>query len=173
MDDPFAAMPHDPRDPAHADLRSSERDRDAVLRALGEAYAEGRLDRDEHDERADRVQRSRTLGELPAVVADLLPRADLARRPAPGAAAPAADLLAEAERRYDRERRQAVWSAFSASLVCLVVWLVTGYGFFWPAFVILGTGLNAGRVVFQRDDIVADHVASLEARAAERDATDE
>ena len=70
MEDPFEAMPHDPRDPALADLRSSERDRDAVLRALGEAYAEGRLDRDEHDERVEQVQRSRTLGELPPVVAD-------------------------------------------------------------------------------------------------------
>ncbi len=172
MEDPFAQMALDPREAAHADLRSSALDRDAVLRALGEAYAEGRLDRTEHDERSERVQRSRTLGELPPVLSDLLPRGGPAPRAPAGAVAPAGELRRQAEEHYQRERRQAVWSALSATLVCVAIWLLTGgaSAFFWPAFVILGTGLNAGRVVFQRDDIVADHVRSLERKQAKAEA---
>ena len=38
---------HDPRDPAYAGMRASDRDRAVVHDALSEAYAEGRIDRDE------------------------------------------------------------------------------------------------------------------------------
>ena len=48
-------------------------DRDIVLRALADAYAEGRLDRSEYDERAETVTAAKTLGELPVVLDDLVP----------------------------------------------------------------------------------------------------
>ena len=47
-------------------------------RVLAEAFADGRLDRQEFDERSDAVGAIRTLGELPGVIADLVP---LQRRP--------------------------------------------------------------------------------------------
>ena len=54
-------------------MRASDADRDIVLRALGEAYAEGRIDRGEYDERADAVHTAKTLGELPGLLDDLVP----------------------------------------------------------------------------------------------------
>src|SRR5687767_7685509 len=63
----------DPRDPAHAGLRAADADRDVVRRVLGDAYAEGKLDREEFDERTDVVATSRTLGQLPAIIDDLVP----------------------------------------------------------------------------------------------------
>ena len=41
----------DPRDPAHAGLRASDADRERIQRVLADAFADGRLDREEHDER--------------------------------------------------------------------------------------------------------------------------
>ena len=64
---------HDPRSPEFAPMRASDADRDIVLRTLGEAYAEGRIDRAEYDERADAVHGAKTLGELPGLLDDLVP----------------------------------------------------------------------------------------------------
>ncbi|MFA1544727.1 DUF1707 domain-containing protein [Actinomadura chokoriensis] len=52
-------------------LRASDRDRDEMLVRLHTAFAEGRLDEPELDERIDRVLAARTHGELGAVAADL------------------------------------------------------------------------------------------------------
>ncbi len=54
-------------------LRASNSDRERVLKVLREAAADGRLDLDEFQERSDRAQEARTLGELPPLTADLLP----------------------------------------------------------------------------------------------------
>ena len=54
-------------------MRASDADRDIVLRTLADAYAEGRLDPVEYDERADAVTSAKTLGELPVVLGDLVP----------------------------------------------------------------------------------------------------
>ncbi|MFY7067569.1 DUF1707 SHOCT-like domain-containing protein [Nocardiopsis changdeensis] len=70
-----------PPDPGR--MRASDADRDAVAHRLQEAFAEGRLDPDEHSERLDAVYRAKTLGELVPLTEDL--------PAAPGpAAAPAA-----------------------------------------------------------------------------------
>lgn len=58
-------------------MRASDADRDIVLRTLADAYAEGRLDRSEYDERADAVTAAKTLGELPVVLDDLVPMTGL------------------------------------------------------------------------------------------------
>nr|WP_246405176.1 DUF1707 domain-containing protein [Nocardiopsis algeriensis] len=54
-------------------LRASDSDRERVLKVLREAASDGRIDLEEFDERCSVVQSARTLGELPAVTADLLP----------------------------------------------------------------------------------------------------
>ncbi|MDA0566003.1 DUF1707 domain-containing protein [Streptomonospora sp. S1-112] len=59
--------------PTPARLRASNADRERVVEALRAAAADGRLDLAEFEERVDRVYRARTLGELPAALADLLP----------------------------------------------------------------------------------------------------
>ena len=73
-------------------IRASDADRDRITARLQEHFAEGRLTRDELDERVTTVLRAKTFGELRPVLADLpepvpAPRAALpqpAGRPWPG-----------------------------------------------------------------------------------------
>ncbi|HQR28735.1 MAG TPA: DUF1707 domain-containing protein [Nocardioides sp.] len=151
----WASFPQDPTDPRNAGLRASDADRERVHRVLGDAYAEGRLDRAEFDERTDAAGRARTLGELPALVSDLL---------ATTAGSSGTALADRAVAAYRRARREAVWGFVSASLICWVIWAVTSGldSFPWPVFVMLGTGLNLGRVVFMRQDMIAEETRKLE-----------
>src|SRR6185295_13720980 len=71
--DLWASFQHDPRDPAVAPLRASDADRNVVHGVLTEAFADGRLDREEYDERTAAALRARTLGQLPPLVVDLVP----------------------------------------------------------------------------------------------------
>lgn len=58
---------------AGGNLRASDADRDAVATVLSTAFAEGRITRDEHDERLDRVMTARTFDDLVPITADLVP----------------------------------------------------------------------------------------------------
>ena len=75
----------------------------------------------------------------------------------------------EAARAYVQSRRQAIWGFLSASLICWVIWLASSFGgdgfnaqFPWPLFVMLGTGLNAGRVAWHKDEIIEEETRRLE-----------
>ena len=149
---------HDPRIPANATMRASDRDRGVIESVLADAFAEGRLTHAEYDERSDAALASRTLGDLLPLVADL-----------PVARAPRSSIPEAAERAYVQARRQAVWGFLSASLICWVIWVATSFddggfaaGFPWPLFVMLGTGLNAGRVAWQKDEIIEEETRRLE-----------
>ncbi len=165
MGDLWSEFEHDPRDPSYTSLRASDRDRDVVLRVLGDAYADGRLTREEYDDRADSVASARTLGELPQLLSDLLPSAALAPRPA-GAVA-SADFRTQALEKYAKDRREAAWTMLYATGICVVIWLATSgvNGFPWPLFVLGGTALNLGRLMFMKQDIVNDRIRTLERRA--------
>ena len=62
---------HDPAARGYGHLRASTGDRERAIDVLKAAFAEGRLDRDEFDERVGGVQQSRTYAELGALTADL------------------------------------------------------------------------------------------------------
>jgi hypothetical protein len=147
----WSQFDHDPRIPANTGMRASDRDRAVIESVLADAFAEGRLTRSEYDERADAALASRTLGDLIPLVDDL-----------PVARAPRSAIPEEAARAYVQTRRQAVWSFLSVSLICWVIWLFTGHDFPWPLFVMLGTGLNAARVAWQKDEIIAEETRRLE-----------
>ena len=158
---PWEEFERDPRSPDLAPLRASDRDRDLALRILSEAYAEGRLARDEFDERADAVTAARTLGDLPAQLVDLVPATSL--RPGAGLD----HHRQRAVEKYQRERREAIWTFLSVSTICWVIWAVVMLGDFpWPLFPMIFTGLNAGRVIFQRDDIISGDIRRRERREA-------
>jgi hypothetical protein len=70
-------------------MRASDADRDRVAEALREAYAEGRLDVEEHNERIERAYLAKTLGELTPLLADLPQRHTMAAPGGPKAAMPA------------------------------------------------------------------------------------
>ena len=85
-------------------LRAGDRDRDIVRDAISEAYADGRLTREEMDARLTQVLEAKLLGDLLPIVADLMPTPETASRQALAHAGPSEiDRLALA--RY-RERRR-------------------------------------------------------------------
>jgi hypothetical protein len=53
-------------------LRASDADRDQVATVLSTAYAEGRLTREEHDERIDQLMAAKTFDELIPITRDLV-----------------------------------------------------------------------------------------------------
>jgi hypothetical protein len=158
---------HDPRQPEHARLRASDRDRDVISDVLGTAYAEGRLTPAELDERSDAVAQARTLSELPAIIDDLV-------APSPTTSThlvPSSPAHREvAERRYRRLRLATQIVFLVPTLICWVVWLSVllggvGTPFPWPIFPMLGTSIPLVVVVASRKEIIA----GSEARLARRD----
>ena len=57
---------------AGGNLRASDADREQVATVLSTAYAEGRLTREEHDERLDQVLRAKTFDDLIPITQDLV-----------------------------------------------------------------------------------------------------
>jgi len=169
-DDLWGSFALDPRDPAFAGLRASDNDREVVRGLLSAAYADGRLDREEFDERSDRVTSARLLGDLPSIVDDLVlvaPAPSTGRSLAVPSPAASADLAARARRRYESDRREALLGFLGPSLICLVVWSIVMYGeFFWPGFVIAGTGINLVQTLVRRQDITEGHLRRLEKKQA-------
>jgi hypothetical protein len=62
-------------------MRAADRDREETVEILRRAYAEGRLNYMELDERADAVFRARTYGELRYLTADIPPPRSVAPLP--------------------------------------------------------------------------------------------
>jgi hypothetical protein len=135
-------------------MRASDADRDIVLRTLGEAYAEGRIDRSEYDERADVVTSAKTLGELPGVLEDLVPSTALL----PGSRYGALDTRSVEEQavaRWEKSRRDAVMGFLIPTVVCWVIWLVTmPGGFLWPVFPTIGSAIPMITMTVQRKDMI-------------------
>ena len=160
---PWDEFTLDPRRLDAAHLRASDRDREVVHRVLSEGYAEGRLTKDEHDERCTRAGSAKTLGELPAIIADLVPSVV---RSAP------ADLHAQAVDWWQSQRRQALYGLFlGPSLVCWVIWLLTSWDggsfdpyFPWPIFVSLAALMRLSQLTMNKRDLIAREQAKLEKR---------
>jgi Domain of unknown function (DUF1707) len=109
-------------DPA---LRVADADRERVAERLRRAAGEGRLAPEELEERLEMAFAARTEGDLAPLVADL--PAEPPPRPRPVRAG------------GDGERR-----AFVATSILLVaIWALTGAGYFWPVWPILGWSMFA------------------------------
>jgi uncharacterized protein DUF1707 len=161
---PWDEFTLDPRRPDAAGLRASDRDREVVHGVLAEGYAEGRITKDEYDERAGRTTAAKTLGELPAIILDLVPSV---RRTAP------ADLHAQAVDWWHSQRNKAlVGLLLGPSLICWVIWGVMGAGegdgwspgFPWPVFVSLVALLRLGQLMANKRELIAREQARLEKR---------
>jgi hypothetical protein len=174
---PWGRFTLDPRRPEAAGLRASDRDRDVVLEVLTEGYAEGRLTREEYDERATATSSAKTLGDLRAMIRDLVPDRPVARV----TGWDAEDLHRQAVERWAAQRRQAFTAFLLPTLVCWAIWLMAGLGehgagshiFPWPAFVTLGTGGGLARVLANKRELIAQHerrLAKRQRRELERDA---
>ena len=137
-----------------------------VLDVLAEGYADGRLDKEEYDDRAERTARAKTLGELPDLIADLVPVSWVR---------PPDELHQQAVEAWRRQRRRALAGLLGgASLICWVIWIATSFSdggfhpyFPWPIFVMLGTGANLGRVLANKHDMIAEEQRRLERKERE------
>lgn len=159
-------FPYDPRQAEHAPLRASDRDRDVANDVLGTAYADGRLSPSELDERSDQVAKAKTLGELPAVIDDLV-------APTSTLSPAIRDTRAEAERRYRQQRQQALYSFLTPSLICWVIYvsvLLGGGGtwFPWPVFVTIGTGMRFFQLATGKEDSIVSIERDLEKKERKR-----
>ena len=108
----------------------SDQERDEQIDALRRHAGDGRLSVDELEERIDRAYAARTREELDVVLAGLPAVAD------PGAQA----------RQRVADKRPALAVAdlapyLSVNLLLITVWALSGAGFFWPIWPILGWGI--------------------------------
>ena len=164
----WSSFSHDPRDPRCAPLRASDHDRTLVQTVLDEAYADGRLDRGEYDQRTQQVGGLRLLGDVNGLLGDLVAQ----QPPSSGrslAQASSSDLERIAQRTWQTKRREAAFSFLGASTVSTAIWFATSFRhggfdpyFFWPAFVIAFSLLHLVRTASSRREIVENEVRRLE-----------
>lgn len=155
----------DPRPPQNGSMRASDADREIVRVVLADAYADGRLAREEYDDRLNTLYASRTLGELPPLVADLVPADGLRSEPA---SSPSADLRTRAARKWRKDVEESAAGFLVPGIILTVIWLATsGGGFFWPLFPLLFLGINLIRTVVQRESVIEHEVLRLEEQAAQ------
>ena len=169
--DLWASFQHDPRDPAVAPLRASDADRNVVHGVLTEAFADGRLDREEYDERTAATLQARTLGELPALVADLVPDRPLLPATIPLSSATSSELQRRAEDKWRKDRRDAVVGFVGSALFMWLIYLGTAWAahnfyFPWPLIVNAFALMNLLRVATNRNEIVRSEVKRLERKQA-------
>ncbi len=108
------------------DLLTSDADRERIAERLRLAAGEGRLTAAELEERLEKAFSARTDAELEPLVADL---------PEPAGAAP-------------RRERRTLWDSehvrayVGVSLMLVAIWALTGAGYFWPIWPMLGWGVG-------------------------------
>lgn len=116
-------------------LRVGDAERAAMADRLGEHFAAGRIDAAELDERVARALRARTRGDLAVLARDL---------PQPGqgrvATAARAGVVARRARALWWVTGLAPWAVMA--VVFVVIWALTGAGYFWPVWPILGWGMG-------------------------------
>jgi hypothetical protein len=112
----------------HAAIRASDAERQRVVEALRDQAAAGRLDVEELEDRVARAYAARTRGQLDPLLADL--PTPPARRPAVAPAPPSGDLRAH------------LVAYVAVNLALIAVWALTGAGYFWPIWPLLGWGLG-------------------------------
>ena len=166
----WSSFGRDPRVPDNQGLRAGDHDRDVVREAITEAYADGRLTQDEMDARLTAVLEARLLGDLPPIVADLMPAQETSSRHSLSLANEQ-EIDRRAQLRYREQRRQALAGALVPSLICLTIWIWSmvstgGLIFPWPIFVILGTGGYLARLVFGRESAIEEEREKLRKKQA-------
>lgn len=147
---------------ANPRIRASDADRDRTAALLREHHAAGRLTMEEFHERLDQAYAAKTLGELDELLADLpgidlyeLPDAALRRgRRTPPGGYPLPWLVAPTAVSRFSPAWKAAWGGwFSVSLLCFVIWLLSGHPgnlwFLWVAgpwgALLLGRWLTGGQ----------------------------
>ncbi len=132
-------------------IRVSDRDRDRYQQVLTTAYAEGRLDESEFEERLARVLDAKFEADLAPLVTDLpagnhLTVADVEARQ------PAVDVGPDSEDVESNDKGLGRGLAFmTAPIICTAIYAMTDFGgYFWPMWVWFGCSIPALRTVLSR-----------------------
>jgi class 3 adenylate cyclase len=126
--------------PLTPELRASDADREHVVELLREHYEAGRLSADELAARSEQAYGARTQSELSALTVDLAPR-----RESPAAQHQSPRQVVTPVGRGLRTSFRihlVVYLVVNVALVC--IWALTGAGYFWPIWPILGWGIGVG-----------------------------
>lgn len=118
-------------------VRIGDAERERAAHDLAEHFAAGRLTREEFDQRTAVVLGARNGLDLKEVLADLPALA--ASRPGHDLARPQDSAAALKARRLWRSVALTPWATFGVFFV--LIWLVTGAGYFWPIWPIMGWGI--------------------------------
>ncbi len=159
----------DPRQADNARMRASDADREVVRTVLTDAFADGRLTREEHDERVGTLLEARTLGELPALVDDLV-----VVSPVPAETAEnlpeALSFREQGAAAYRKEFQEAIATFVMVSLITWGTWLFTSGpdGHPWPLYPMLFLVVNLVGTGVRREAIVQREVHRLEKKAAKK-----
>lgn len=129
----------DPRVADRAQVRASDADRDVVAAVLADAYAEGRLDSTEYNERLEQAMTVKRVGEVVPLLSDIV----VSR--GHGAVAPADDVAVPATRRGDA-LGATIKAWVAVTLIVNLVWLFTSLShghplYYWPMWPMLGTAI--------------------------------
>jgi hypothetical protein len=112
-------------------MRVADSDRERLIEELHEHTVAGRLSAEEFEERIGGAYRATTFADLETLRADLPPSAS--------------SVQLELSKRKSRLRRRLLQEgggSLSASALCVGIWVASGAdGGFWPAWVIVFTGL--------------------------------
>jgi uncharacterized membrane protein len=110
-------------------LRASDADRERVVEILRQHTAEGRITAEEFEERMTAAYGARTMGALAELTTDL--PVDLAVHAQRQKA-----LVKKAKRgkSLGRKAREDVSGLVSLGVILTVIWVVSGGGYFWPAW---------------------------------------
>lgn len=133
----WISFPTDPRKPANTSMRATDADRDVVNAILGEAYAQGQLDRLEYEERLTTSTSLKTLGEIPELVQDLVSTGP------PTQHVNVREPASPVEKRWQTGVGATLLSWGIVAAVTNLVWLMTSLSageliYYWPMWPMLG-----------------------------------
>jgi hypothetical protein len=120
-----------PTEPGQPDLRVGDAEREQVVDALRAHFAAGRLETMEYEDRTAAALRARTRSDLAPLLADL---------PAPARRGVAGPPVRE-PKAPDGPLGHYLRFWVPLSVFFILIWLLSGAGYFWPAWPMLGTGL--------------------------------
>ena len=110
-------------------IRASDADRERVVEILRRNTAEGRISADEFDERMTAAYDAKTMGALAELTTDLpVDLAEHAQRQK------ALAKKAKPGKPMRRQVREEVSGLASLGVVLTVIWVLSGAGYFWPAW---------------------------------------
>jgi hypothetical protein len=109
------------------EMRASDADREQVVDRLRTALQEGRLDLQEFDERMQRAYAAKTYGDLDGLLTDL---------PLAAPVGPTPELVPKRGRTTFEWILHQWQSWVPAALVLTAIWALSGFGDYWPGWII-------------------------------------